>query len=201
MKLAAHINSRFTTPAKLLLVAMALLVFSSLFAQTERGCYLVGGSADLSMSYQGTSSNFNLSLAPSFGVFVVKGFAIGGRYSIGIGSARTYDTKNLVYNTTTTFTTQIGPNFKYYLGKKALKGVTSFNASYVVFTSIHKTSVTNYNGFIVGGTLGAAYFFNPHISLETVVYITASGYEKQLPTTRVGFSVGLFAFLDKKKRE
>src|ERR1019366_3356083 len=157
MKRPAHIHlSFFRSSAKLLLVAVAFMVHFSLFAQVERGMYLIGGSADLSMSYQATTSNFNLSLAPSFGVFVVKGFAIGGRYDIGIGSSRTYDAKNLVYNVTTTFTTQIGPNLKYYLGKKALKGVASVNASYIVFTSIHKTNVGNLNGFSIGGSLGAA---------------------------------------------
>jgi hypothetical protein len=46
-----------------------------------------------------------------------------------------------------------------------------------------------------------AYFFNQHLSLETGMYITATGYQTQLPTTRIGFSLGLFAFLDKKKPE
>ncbi|MDB5282519.1 MAG: hypothetical protein JWO06_1594 [Bacteroidota bacterium] len=172
-----------------------------IFAQIERGRFTIGGSGDVSISYTALNRNFNLSVAPSFGIFVVKGFVIGGRYSIGIGSARNYDAKNQVYNTTTTFNTQIGPSLKYYLGKKPLKGVTAVNATYVVSTALSKTNVSNANGFSVGGSVGMAYFLNSNISVETAMYLTASGFEKQLPTTRVGFSVGFFAFVDKKKRE
>ena len=57
-------------------------------AQTEKNRYLVGGSSDISEMVQGTSSSFNLSLSPSFGVFVVKNFAIGGLLSFGISNVR-----------------------------------------------------------------------------------------------------------------
>jgi hypothetical protein len=101
----------------------------------------------------------------------------------------------------------VGPNFKYYLGKKALKGVASFSPAYTVSTSFKKssptatTSINSLDGFALTGLVGMAYFFNQHLSLETGMYITATGYQTQLPTTRIGFSLGLFAFLDKKKPE
>ena len=46
-----------------------------------------------------------------------------------------------------------------------------------------------------------AYFFNPHLSLETGLYLTGQSFVHQRPTTRVGVSVGFFVFLDNKKNE
>lgn len=181
------------------LLLLALVQFT--FAQALKGQLQVGGSGDLSMTYNGTTSTFNLSIAPSLGIFVVNGFAVGGRYSIGINNVRSFDTKNNVYTSTITFTTLIGPALKYYIGKKQLKGLLSASGAYTVTTSIHKTDVGNRNGFSVMGLGGLAYFLNPHLSVETGFYVSATGGEKILPTSRFGISVGLFAFLDKKKQE
>jgi hypothetical protein len=170
-------------------------------AQVEKGRFLVGGSADISSAYQGKNSSFNLSLAPSFGVFVVKGFAIGGRYSFGISSSKTYDKVKDEYNTVTTFTSGVGPLVRYYIGKKPLKGLISANVNYLTSTTLRKTSVSGTNGFSATGLVGFGYFFNPHLSLDCGLYVSGQGFEKQLPVTRIGFSVGLFAFLDKKKKE
>ena len=170
-------------------------------AQIEKGRYTVGGSADLSMTYNDRNTTFNLAFSPQFGVFVVRGFVVGGRYSFAVGSSSVFSQAKQTYTVTTTFTTNIGPVLKYYYGKKPLKGVASANGGYSVQTVLRSKDITNINGFTVGGSLGMAYFFNPHISLETAFYVNASGYETKLPTSRMGFSVGLFAFLDKKKPE
>src|SRR5688572_1624888 len=87
-------------------------------AQVERGKYLVGGNADMSTSYQGKNSGFNLSLSPSFGIFVVKGFALGARYSFGISSSKTFSNTRQEYVVVTTFNSGIGPLVRYYFGKK-----------------------------------------------------------------------------------
>jgi outer membrane protein with beta-barrel domain len=189
------------------LVAVFTAIGQSLHAQTEKGQYLIGGSADISEIFQNNVTTFNFSIQPSFGVFVVKGFAIGGVYGFSCGSSKTYNPTNKNYTTATTFNTKVGPNLKYYLGKKEIKGFAAINPAYTVYTQMRSTSgesgtgITNYDGFSLTGSVGVAYFFNQHISLETAGYITASGYQKQLPTTRIGLSLGLYAFLDKKKQE
>ena len=177
------------------------LFSTSVNAQVEKGRYLIGGNVDISSSYQGKNSGFNMSLTPSFGVFVVKGFAIGGRYSFGISSSKTYDRVKDEYTSVTTFTSGIGPLVRYYIGKKPLKGLISANVNYLTSTTLRKTSVSGTNGFSATGLVGFGYFFNPHISLDCGLYVSGQGFEKQLPVTRIGFSVGLFAFLDKKKKE
>lgn len=185
----------------------ALLVLSFLwcvltgFGQVEKGRYLIGGAVDISYTIQDEQRNFNMAIAPAMGVFVVKGLAIGGRYSFGVASRRTYNTSKEKYMPATTFTTGIGPKVSYYIGKKPLKGLVSANAGYSVYTRLYDGDVQNKNGFTAGGFLGMAYFFNQNLSLETGMYINASGYEGDFPTTRFGFSIGLAAFLDKKKQE
>ncbi len=186
-----------------LLFPWLLFFLSSLTvqAQVERGRYLIGGNVDISSLYQGKNSGFNMSLTPSFGVFVVKGFAIGARYSFGISSTKTFNAAKNEFVSITTFTSGIGPLARYYFGKKQLKGLVSANVNYLTTTTLRKNNVTGVHGFSTTGFIGMAHFFNPHISLECGFYASASGFVKQLPISRFGFSVGLFAFLDKKKKE
>jgi hypothetical protein len=185
----------------LVFISLIILLFDSAQAQVERGRYLIGGNVDISSAYQGKNSGFNMALAPSFGVFVVRGFAIGGRYSFGISSSRNYDANKKEYTTVTTFSSGIGPFVRYYIGKKPLKGLISANVSYLTSTTLRKTSVSGTNGFSAMGLVGMGYFFNPHLSLDFGLYVSGSSFVKQLPVTRIGFSVGLFAYLDKKKKE
>jgi hypothetical protein len=179
---------------------------SLLSAQTEKGKMIIGGNADISESIQSTTTTFNFSLAPSFGAFLVNNFAIGGVYSFTTGSSSVLNS-NDTRTTTTTFTTLVGPFLKYYIGKKAMKPFISANGGYSVYTRIRSTSgstsssLTNYDGFSTGGSVGIAYFLNPHLSLESALYLQASGYQTQIPSQRFGFSLGLYAFLDKKKPE
>ena len=180
----------------------------SLPAQTEKGMLIIGGSSNISESIKGTASTFNLTLQPSFGAFVINNFAIGGTYSFGASSARTLNSTTEITTTTTAFNTLVGPFLKYYFGKKSMKPFIATNAGYSVFTQIRSNnapnstaSLTNYDGFSVSGSAGIAYFFNRHVALESSLYLTASGYKTQLPTTNFGFSLGVYAFLDKKKQE
>lgn len=188
------------------IAVVALLSSVSLRAQTEKGKYVVGGSADLSMLFQGKNSTFNLSLAPQFGAFVVKGFAVGARYSFSVGSSKVYDFGKHRYTTTTTFSSAIGPQLRYYLGKKPLRGVFTFSANYLTTLTMKSTpgvgtSISGNSGFNLTGVVGAAYFFNPHISLETGLYVIGQDFMQQLPITRIGFTAGFFMFLDNKKKE
>jgi hypothetical protein len=170
-------------------------------AQVERGRYLIGGNVDISSSYQGKNSGFNMSLTPSFGVFVAKGFAIGARYAFGISSSRTLNATSKEYVSVTSFTSGIGPLVRYYIGKKPLKGLISANVNYLTSVTLRKKNVSGTNGFSATGLIGMGYFFNPHLSLDCGLYVSGVSFVKQLPVTRIGFSIGLFAFLDKKKKE
>ena len=190
------------------LTAGLLLGVNVLFAQTEKGMFYIGGSTNISESIQNTSSTFSLGLQPTFGAFVIRNFVVGGTYSFSVSSAKSLNATTDVRSTTSTFTTLVGPLLKYYFGKKTMKPFISANGGYSVYTQLRSnnspgstTSITNYDGFQMGASAGIAYFFNPHIALESALYVTTSGYQTQIPTTRFGFSLGLYVFLDKKKTE
>ena len=194
--------------AALLLVSGLLVSSTTLRAQTEKGMLIIGGSSSISEAIQSTTNTFNLSLAPSFGIFAIRNFAIGGIYSFSVGSSHTVNATTDVKSTTTTFNTLVGPFLKYYIGKKNMKPFVSANGGYSVYTQLRSNSspgsslgLTNYDGFSMGASVGIAYFFNPHVALESALYINTSGYQTQIPTTRFGFSLGLYTFLDKKKKE
>lgn len=184
------------------LIAILLVVAGyTVSAQVEKGRYFVGGSVDISAAYTGKNSTFNMAISPQFAAFVVKGLAIGGRYSFGINSSRNFDTYKKEYTSTTTFSSGIGPVIRYYPGKKALKGLITLNANYLTSTTLRKSSVSGNTGFNFTGLVGIAYFLNPHLSIESGLYYTATSFAKQLTTTRIGFSVGIFTFLNNKKAE
>jgi hypothetical protein len=183
------------------LVIFLVGLCTTLSAQVEKGRYFVGGSVDISAAYTGKNSSFNMSLTPQFAAFVVKGLAIGGRYSFGISSARNFDNAKQEYVSVTTFSSGIGPLIKYYPGKKPLKGLISVNANYLTSTTLRKNNVSGTAGFNFTGLVGIAYFLNNHLGIESGIYYTATSFAKQLTTTRIGFSVGIFAFLNNKKPE
>lgn len=189
------IPAQAAPPMAVLLLFLVFGLYVS--AQTDKGRYLVGGSADISDEFNAGTTNFNFSVGPAFAVFVVKGFAIGGQYSITLAD------ENEPGPTPSIFSVQtfVGPYLKYYLGKKQLKGFASFTGGYSSYTALGGGSVISLNGFALTGKLGMAYFFNNYISLETAGYITAQGYQTLYPATRVGLSIGFFTFLDKKKQE
>lgn len=185
----------------LIYILSLLLSTATCFAQVEKGRYILGGSVDISGTIQGDVRRFNMTINPSFGAFVVKGFAIGGRYQFGVNSVRAYDVDDAEYRTTISFTTALGPQLKYYYGKKTLKGLVSANVLYLTSTTLRKSRVISFQGLTANGLLGIAHFFNRNVALESGLYVTLQAVEKELPITRIGFSMGIFVILDKKKKE
>lgn len=182
-------------------ILLLTAVFSVCQAQTEKGRYIAGGNVDISGSIQGEVKRFNMTLAPSFGVFVVKGFAIGGRYSFGVSSISQFDEKEKERVSTITFSTAVGPLVKGYFGPKRLKGYATANIQYLTTTTMRKSRINGSQGLSTMGSLGIAHFFNNNVVLESGLYVSLQSVTKQLPITRIGFSMGLFVILDKKKKE
>lgn len=182
-----------------LVFLMVMATFSQ--AQVEKGRYTLGGNIDISGTRTGIERTFSMTIAPQFGVFVVKGFAVGARYSFGVAGQRNYNEAKKEFQVTTVYTTQIGPRLKYYYGKKQLKGYIMGQGGYSVYTRVRKGDVTNKNGATFGASLGMAYFVNNNLGIESGLYFNTQAYEGDFPTTRIGFSVGIFTFLDNKKKE
>jgi len=183
------------------IITYCLLSTVLLSAQTEKGRIMIGGGVDIASAFQGDVRTFNMSVTPTVGVFAVKNFVTAGRYSFTVSSNRSYNTKDERYITTTTYNTSVGLLLKYYFGKKQLKGLATAHGSYLVNTRMRKGEVTNRNGALTGASLGFAYFVNKNISVESAFSYNLTMFEKTLPVSRFGFSVGFSLFLNKKKAE
>jgi hypothetical protein len=176
-----------------LLLFLMLIVSGAAIAQTDKGKFFIGGGVSGTSVYTGKLMQFSFSLQPVFGAFVVKNFAIGGQYTFAVSSRN--DRKG------TNYATSIGPIFKYYVGKKAVKGFIQAAGGYAVSTAIRNGNVTSINGFYAGGQIGVSYFFNEHIGMETYYGLSTSGFKKYLPSVRSGVGIGFFLLLNKKKQE
>ncbi|MDB5284183.1 MAG: hypothetical protein JWO06_3258 [Bacteroidota bacterium] len=178
------------------------MLLSTLSAQTEKGNYLIGGSGDASLAFNYTTRSFNVAVQPTLAIFAIQNFAIGANFSFGVSGSHTINATTNVAKETNSFNTSLGPLLKYYIGKKGLKAVISANTAYLITTGIRTETNTGpsqaLEGFVVGGSVGLAYFISPHMSLEPALYITATGYQTQYPTTRIGVSLAFYGFLDKK---
>lgn len=189
------------------LYLLLLTVSLQALSQTDKGRMLVGGSADVSWSGTGDKKQktdvrrFNMALTPTFGYFVIKNLAIGGRYSFGVNTVRQWDKDEEKYRAVSTFTTAIGPFAKYYIGKKQIKGMITANVSYSILTRLNRGNVENKNGLLAGGAAGMAYFFNKNIGLETSVYLNTTAYQGDFPVVRGGIAVGFVMLIDRKKDE
>ncbi len=143
---------------KYLILSIFSLSSLSLFAQTDKGDFLVGGNVGFQTGKE--SNMFNLS--PNFGGFIANNFAIGGRLSLL--SSKQGDVRTSSFG--------IGPFARYYIGKAETKPfiVTEFNFLSSKIKADNNIEITNNGiGWLFG--LGFAAFINETVAVEGV-----SGY-------------------------
>ena len=156
------------------------LIAASVHAQTEKDSYMVGGALSFGdgtttntpssplYSVANPNRNINFSFAPNGSYFLAKNFAVGLLIPAGYSYSGTSSSNN-----TTTNGIMAGPAVRYYFRKgpwgffpaasltlgsqrtvtKFLSGESTSNASLMVWT----------------GGLGAAYFINRNIGIETLL--------------------------------
>ena len=68
------------------LILIVLIVSSTtLFAQVEKGNYLIGGTANMRADvFSHSDDDFRLGLYPQFGVFIKDNFALGGKRTFAV---------------------------------------------------------------------------------------------------------------------
>ena len=167
-------------------------------AQLEKGSILLGGSGSISGGFGGNGGQYNLSLQPSIGIFVLPKFAIGS----GIGFSSNYATYGDSY-----YSNQgvyLSPFARYYFlrserklnlfgqGGIALGGFWSKNQDYTV----SRFSV------VPNIKAGLAYFIRPQVALEASIY---AGFETNtpifVPGNQIFGSLGFQIHLDKRTKE
>lgn len=169
---------------KKLLVTSAIAFFSSVYAQTEKGSWVVSGKTSLGFTstkthYDTNTQNTDLtkvssfSIAPSAGYFVINNLAVGIELSFlstkTVGYLTDPDYKAIKTNMgvmpTATYYFTTGSSFRPYLSAGA--GYSSTTSKY------GSSSRLKTNGYIFGGKAGFIYFLNPTAALDLGI-----GYNK-----------------------
>lgn len=177
-------------------VIFVLCLMNFAAAQTEKGNMTAGGSIGMNISRQGIYRAFNFTIAPRIGYFPIKNLMIAANLGIGMSSSNNYkDTISRFY-----LNTSFVPSLRYFVGKNNVKFFLEMSGGYVGQTSIVKSSIHNIDGWTVKPNLGAAYFFNKNLGLETSFYYSATKYQRIDLQQNFGIALGLAYYFDPTKR-
>lgn len=147
----------------MIVIVVAAAITAS--AQTQKGNWLVGGSANFSSVKQGEFSATSFGISPMAGYFIVEDLALGA--SLNFSSFKEEDD-----DASTEFS--IGPFVRYYfvdLGPSA----KLFGQANVAFGS---SKYINSEGFTEWGiSAGPAIFLNPHTALEITLGYGSQKYK------------------------
>jgi hypothetical protein len=167
---------------KVFLGALLIALSTMTQAQTEKGTWLLGGSAGFSSTSTGDAKSTTVALSPSLGYFLADNWSVGA-------SALVSSVKPDGGDATTTLA--IGPAVRYYFTSLGSKTKLFANGSFAVGSS--KTG----SGDPIDVTAwalsaGPAIFLNKSVALELAVgYSSAKVKDAADATNTLGVSVGL----------
>ena len=138
---------------KKIIAAAILLINTSVFAQTEKGDWLAGGT----IGFRTNKNNSEFNLSPNGGYFFANNFVAG--INLQIETSKTGDVKQTTLGT--------GPFARLYVGKGNFRPFAITSVDYL-YKSIKNTTKTTSNG--VGWLIGAggAAFLNSAVALEAI---------------------------------
>ncbi len=161
------------------LLLASLLCVQFLFAQTDKGDWLVGGTFSLNTAKNSTT----ISVSPNAGYFLLDNFMLGGRLG--------YEFSEL--GTTKISSLNIGPFTRYYFHGSKARPFGEFDLDFQstkLSTSLG-SSTESAVGFFIGG--GIALFISDNVALETIMGYKNTKVENQAGTggfnMRIGFQV------------
>ena len=187
---------------KRILLVVAVVFATVTYAQTGKGSWMVG--ADLGLSFQSknvvekddqvqymdqTITTFKIT--PNFNYFVVNNLAVG----LGVGYEHSRDKRANSSWDTETNTLIIAPNVHYYFPTGG--SLAPFVGAKIGFASRENQPGTNgeWNGLVVGGKAGIAYFVNDGAALTGYVgydYMNLKSKQDNKAEMRIGnFGVGI----------
>ncbi|MBW6537704.1 MAG: outer membrane beta-barrel protein [Mariniphaga sp.] len=196
-------------------LALLIVLFSTVTAQTEKGKFLLGGSSNFTATFlksQTETENYEsdpvsastIEFSPQFGYFVVNGLAIGLDVPISFSTEKDDGDK---FKTSTWL---VGPFVRSYLGGQNVKpflqasigfGKSKYDSNYEYIH--YPDDITKFDlfGYEAGG--GISMFINQHVAFDVAVgYASVRSkfknvYKENAKTTVSGFgaSFGLIVVL------
>lgn len=173
----------------LLLTAIILIVTSVSFAQTQKGNWLVGGSAEFSSQKTGDFSTTTFSFQPAAGYFVANDVAVGA----GLGFASSKDEGD---DAVTAFS--FAPFVRYYFAPLGPGAKLFVNGSFGV-GSVKYVDSESFTQWDISA--GPAIFLNPHTALEIALgYGSMKIKDASDATNAFGVSIGFQVHLGAGKK-
>ncbi len=172
---------------KKLVVVVLVFVTTHLFAQTEKGDFLVGGS----IGFQTTSGNSNITFAPNVGYFVKNNFAVGA--NVNLSSVKQDIQKITEFD--------LGPFARYYVGHNNLRPFASLSLLYKTNTvkDTDDGTKSSVNGFGYTLGVGAAAFFSPDVAFEGFFGYNFSQFETAESNRGVSLNLGFQVYINSRK--
>lgn len=169
---------------KTILLLFICFIYTSSFAQIEKGNWLVGGSGSFSSSkFKDTTPEYKttlLELAPDFGYFLFRKIAIGLSPHFNYSSNKFYNNPSYI-NTSSSYYS-IGPFARYYL--------LSYERHVNVFSEInYQIFKNNHNYFSFSG--GPVIFIRESVGLELKISYSKIESNNRTITTGLGFQIHL----------
>jgi hypothetical protein len=143
------------------------------YSQTNKGTFLLGGSANISLSADG---DYDLSLFPDFGYFLNNNFCIGASMPLIFNN----------YGSSNSYYIGISPLMRYYFGKNDR---SRFYGLGRVNFKLNKSVIISGHGLVDIG-IGYVWFINNSVGLETEIISNISS-ENIVFGAYLGFQVYL----------
>lgn len=177
---------------KVLFAALMLVSAQGVFAQINKGQWLVGGNIAFESQKHGDAKATAFNISPNAGYFFINNFAGGLRASFSSVKPKNVDaTTDLL----------IAPFVRYYFLPAAEKVNVFADAAYGFGSQKSGGESDGQNEFAI--TAGPAVFLSPNTALELGLYYKSAGgdaYGKDDRYNRFGFNIGFQVHLGNAKK-
>jgi hypothetical protein len=157
---------------KVLFAAFLLVSSNAIFAQINKGQWLVGGTANFNHSSTGDNKQTDISIAPDAGYFFINQLAAGLRPEFGYEKTKYKSGTATISGSSTNFT--VAPFVRYYFMPSGEQVNIFADASYGFGSSkVKGGSSVSENYYQIKA--GPAIFLTPNTALEIAVYYRSYG--------------------------
>jgi hypothetical protein len=157
---------------KVLFAAFLLVSSNAIFAQVDKGQWLVGGSAGFNHSSQGDDKQTDISIAPDAGYFVINQLAVGLAPTFDYTKTKTKSGSTTISGSSTTYS--LAPFVRYYFMPSGEQVNIFADASYGFGSSkVKGGSSVSANYYQIKA--GPAIFLTPNTALELALYYRSFG--------------------------
>lgn len=153
---------------KVLFAAFLLVSSNAIFAQINKGQFLVGGNAGLNFYKQDEAKTTSIYVAPDAGYFFINNFAGGLRLSLTSDKDKGDEDALVTYS--------VAPFVRYYFLPGAEKVNVFADASYGFDKIKQGDDDASGNHFAI--MAGPAIFLSPNTALEAAVYYQSNGGDR-----------------------